>query len=200
MNWIFRSRKQVFLNNKMNACRYIVLVAFIFAGLGCENDIEKINAITREPDYPIQTAYDARFIFTDSTKLETIVEAPEVNYYTFTEEPYYEFPKGFEIYLYDDNEREHYQITANYGKALQEKQLWEARNNVIALNIQTGEQLNTEQLFWDQEQHKIYSEKFTKITNEDGVFYGENGFESNESFTSWRLIGTKGTVNVKEEN
>lgn len=165
----------------------------------CENDIEKINAITREPDYPIQTAFDARFIFTDSTKLETIVEAPEVNRFTFTDQPYYEFPKGFEIFLYDENENQQYQIKANYGKALIDEELWEARNDVVVLNLQTGEKLNTEQLFWDQQNNRIYSEKFTKITNEDGVFYGEQGFESNEAMTSWKLIGTTGTVNIDEE-
>lgn len=176
----------------------LILVMLMVFHTSCENDIEKINAITREPDYPVQIGYDVRLIHTDSTKLKAIIEAPEINYFTFTEEPYYEFPNGFEIFIFDENEEEHYQITGEYGKALKEKQLWEARNNVIALNVQTGEKLNTEQLFWDQQNQRIYSDKFTKITNEDGVFYGEEGFESNESFTSWRLIGTKGTVNVKE--
>lgn len=179
--------------------KYILFSAVLFATLSCENDIEKIKAITREPDYPVQTGFDVKLIYTDSTKLKTIIESPEVHYYTFTEEPYYEFPLGFEIFLFDENENEHYQITGNYGKALIEQGLWEAQNNVIALNVQTGEKLNTEQLFWDQNNQKIYSHKFTKITNGNGVFYGEQGFESNESFTSWRLIGTKGTVNVKEE-
>lgn len=188
----------------LNFCMYQIIKyvsIFIVSSIlfGCENDIEKINAITREPDYPVQTGYDVKLIYTDSTKLKTIIEAPEVHYYTFTEEPYYEFPKGFDIYMFDEFENEHYQITGNYGKALLEQNLWEARNNVIALNVQNREKLNTEQLFWDQENQKIYSDNFTKITNEDGVFYGEQGFESNESFTSWRLIGTKGTVNVNEE-
>lgn len=45
----------------------------------------------------------------------------------------------------------------------------------------------------------IYSKVFTKITNVDGVYYGEEGFESDQDFDNYKLIGSSGTVNVEDE-
>ena len=109
-------------------------------------------------------------------------------------------PKGFIVYLYNKNGEEDYTITAEYGKALKDENIWVARNNVVIRDLSTNQQLNTEELFWDRENEKIYSEKFTKITDKDGVHIGENGFEANQDFSRYQLIGAKGTVNVKEED
>ena len=31
-------------------------------------------------------------------------------------------------------------------------------------------------------------------------FYGQDGFDSNQSFTKWKLKGSRGTVNIKNES
>ena len=53
-------------------------------------------------------------------------------------------------------------------------------------------------MFWDQKEKRIYSDKFTRITNADGVFIGENGFEAEEDLSKWRLNGYSGKVNVTD--
>ncbi|MBS1234211.1 MAG: hypothetical protein H6R34_775, partial [Bacteroidetes bacterium] len=45
----------------------------------------------------------------------------------------------------------------------------------------------------------IYSDQFTKIINADGTFYGEKGFEARQDLSKWKLKGSKGTVNVKDQ-
>jgi hypothetical protein len=67
---------------------------------------------------------------------------------------------------------------------------------VLAENPSEGKKLETEQMFWDQQEKKIYSDKFTRMTNPDGVFTGDNGFESDESLTDWGLRGMSGWVNI----
>ncbi|MFW5656756.1 MAG: LPS export ABC transporter periplasmic protein LptC [Bacteroidota bacterium] len=165
----------------------------------CENDIEKINALASEEIYPSRIVNDVRIIYTDSAKLEAVLEAKEAYYYEMVEEPYYEFPSGFSVELYDETGELHHHITANYGKALLKEELWEARNDVIVKDLIDNRQLNTEQLFWDQKSDKIYSDKFTKFTDQGDITTGEKGFESNRDFTNWRLIGTRGTVHVEED-
>ena len=64
-------------------------------------------------------------------------------------------------------------IQANYAIYYKKKQLWEARNQVLAENPGEGKKLETEQMFWDQKAERIYSDKFSKITNPDGVFMGK---------------------------
>ena len=91
-------------------------------------------------------------------------------------------------------------ITANYALYRENKKLWEARNDVVAKNFEKNEQLYTEELFWDQNKGILYSHKFTKIINADGVFYGDGGFTSKEDFSYWKLIGIKGKVNIKDND
>ncbi len=180
---------------------HFLFFLIIISLLSCENDIEKIKAITSDSKSPVATGYNSKFIFSDSALIKAVLETEEYNYYTIDdEEPYYELPKGFTIYLYNDEQIENYMITAEYGIAYLDQNLWVGRNNVVVKDLFADRQLNTEELFWDQENEKIYSEKFTKITDKDGVHIGENGFKANQDFSRYQLIGAKGTVNVKEDN
>ncbi len=170
-----------------------------FAAFSCKNDIETINALTSELTLPDQSAYDIEISYTDSGRLKGKITAPEINKYSRREEPYIEFPKGMHVVFYDSLERATSFIQSNYSIFYEKKQLWEARGQVVAEDPQKGEKLETEQMFWDQKTEWIYSDKFTRLTNRDGVFYGESGFESRQDLTKWKLKGSSGTVNVRDD-
>jgi LPS export ABC transporter protein LptC len=104
------------------------------------------------------------------------------------------------VIFYDKSGNPQSYIQANYAILYKKKQLWEGRNQVLAENQAKGEKLETEQIFWDQNEKLIYSEKFSTITNKDGVFYGENGFEARENLSKWWMKGYKGKVNISDEN
>ena len=61
-----------------------------------------------------------------------------------------------------------------------------------------GKNLYTQQLFWNQQTKKIYSNVDSKIVQNDGrdVFIGE-GFESDEEFKDWRFRRMKGRMEVE---
>ena len=176
---------------------FLVFIISIFTS--CKNDIEKINTFAPARDLPTVSGVNTEIIYTDSARLKLRMEAPELHKYEQVEEPYVEFPRGIEVYFYNENKQITSEIKAGYAIYYETKNLWEARNNVIAKNLEEGKQLNTEQLFWDQNKGKIYSDQFVKITSPDGVFYGENGFDARQDLTKWRLKGSKGTVNLKDE-
>lgn len=167
--------------------------------MGCENDIDVINNITSVKELPNLAATDIEIKYTDSAKLLVKLEAPEIEQYTSVDEPYIEFPRGIHVMFYDSLTRVESEISSRYAIYYQEKDLWEARQNVVARNLQTGEQLNTELLYWDEKKGTVYSDKFTRITNDEGVFYGEHGFEADQTLSHWKLIGSKGTVNIEDE-
>ena len=180
--------------------RLSVYATALFFLYTCTNDIEHIKDLTNELDLPSQSGRNIEMQYTDSCRLKLIFKAPEMERFEHrNEDPYYEFPKGIEVLVYDKNEKLQSRITANWAKFLDEKQLWIARDSVVARNIQTHEELTTEELFWNQEEKHIYSHVFTKIVNPDGVYYGEKGFESDQDFNNYKLIGSSGTVNVKDD-
>jgi LPS export ABC transporter protein LptC len=174
-------------------------IFLIFLGItSCENNIEVIKNITNVREIPSLSGENFEILYSDSGKVKMKVIAKVLNKYNSPDKQYIEFPKGIIIYKYDSAFQIESSVKADWAMYKEKLKLWEARNAVEAKNLKTNEQLFTEELFWDQNKHIIYSKKFTKIINPDGVFYGDGGFESNENLSKWHLIGVKGKVNIKD--
>jgi LPS export ABC transporter protein LptC len=187
------------IRNNIQTCLFFLLSAFLILAVSCKkNDIETIKALTSESNLPDVTGYDIQMTYTDSGMLKGKVLAPEVLQYNNKEEPYYEFPKGMKAVFYDSLGRQTSFIQAKFAIYYSKKDLWEGRNHVYGENQVTGQKIETEQLFWDHKEQRIYSDKFSKITNPDGVFTGENGFEAKENLTQFRMTGYKGEVLVND--
>jgi LPS export ABC transporter protein LptC len=176
---------------------FITGVSLLF--VSCENDIQKINSITNTAELPEIKAEDVEVLYSDSGFVQMKLTAKSIRQFTNVENPYMEFPEGIFVRFYDDSLNIESEIRANYAIYYSEKKLWEARGNVIANNLLTGEKLNTEELFWDENTRTIYSNSFSRIETQDGTFYGQDGFESNQRFSKWKLKGSRGTVNFKDE-
>lgn len=177
----------------------LFLLAVLFYLTSCENEIEKINSLTGNNVLPEVSGKNFEIIHSDSGKVKVRILAPEIHKFSQAEPAYIEFPRGMKAYFYDDSLKIVSVIEAGYVKYFEAEKLWEAKNNVESRNLKKGEQLNTEHLFWNQEKKTIYSNTSTRIVTEQGTFYGEKGFESNQDLTKWKLKSSKGTVNVKNE-
>ncbi|MEN8156895.1 MAG: LPS export ABC transporter periplasmic protein LptC [Bacteroidota bacterium] len=166
---------------------------------GCENDIERINLITDETKTPAVKGTNVKVIYSDSARIKVQILAPSFLQFPNVERPYMEFPDGLDVFFYNDSQIIESEIRSDHTIYYMEERLWHATGNVVAQSLANGDALNTEELYWDEASEMIYSETFTKIQNEDGTFYGKQGFESNQNLTNWQLKGTSGTVNVQDE-
>lgn len=189
-------------NKLFSYLRFVLLQGLVglFFLLSCENDIEKITAITSELKLPQQTGYDIEIAFTDSGILKWKLFAPEINRYESKDNPYIEFPRGIKILDYNREGKVESKLTANYAIYYKKDQLGEAKSNVVAIKETTGEQLYTEHLFWDQKSEIVYSNTFSKIINDQGTHIGEKGFEANQDLSRWKLRGSRGTVKIRDES
>ena len=164
----------------------------------CTNNLEMVNAITNLSDKQTIYAKEIEIVRNDSGKIVLKGFTKEFSYFHTEPNPYTEFKKGIKIETYIDYPLIESSITAEYAKHWEKIKLWEAKTNVVAQNSK-GEMLNTEQLYWDENKHIIYSDNFCRVSTADGILYGKNGFVSDESFTKWKLKNTKGTVTIKDE-
>lgn len=178
-----------------------ILTSFLLLLLlvSCENSMEVIRNMTKTQNYPTISRDNTEIFYSDSGRVKIRVYATRLERYTETEDPYILFPEGILVYFYDSTMRVQTEISAKWAKYMEKTKIWEARNDVVCKNNFKGEQLNTEELFWDTEKHKIYSSKFTRIQTADAVFIGDGGFDANQNFTWWQLRSTRGTVNLKDE-
>jgi LPS export ABC transporter protein LptC len=178
---------------------FLLLATVLIITDSCENDIATIKALNEDPNIPMQTGSNVVITYTDSGRIKIKLIAPELKRFFRENDPYYEFPKGLKVIFYKPDGKVESHITADFALFYEKQELWEARNNVVAKNESTNEQLFTEHIFWNQKEEKIYSDQFTKIIKTDGTFCGEKGFEARQDFTKWKLYQSKGTVNVKDQ-
>lgn len=187
----------------INRLRYIIILSLtggmIFLFISCQNDIETIKAFNVGKEQPSVTYKNVDFEYTDTAKVQAKLSTPIVHFFLNAEKPYYEFPQGIEVLFYNENEEVKSRITSKYALYKVEKELFEVRDSVVSVNLEDGQKVETEQMFWNQKEKIIYSNVFTKISGEDGVHFGEKGFEATQDLSYYKLIGSSGDMRVKDE-
>ena len=164
----------------------------------CEkSSIEKINLITAELNAPSLSVLNTEITYTEEALIKLRITSKEINRYLTIEEPYSEFPKGLYVEFFDSTERPTSFIKANYCIYDETNRLWTAENDVVSVNAE-GDTLNTEFLIWDMNTKKLYSDRFVRITNKDGIIHGK-GFEANQDLTNWKIKQTSGTISIDNE-
>lgn len=82
--------------------------------------------------------------------------------------------------------------------SIMSKKLINAKKNVVVINFTKNEQLDTDDLVWDQRRKRIYSEANVKITRPTDILYG-SGFDADEQFIQYEVFKSKGEMEIEEE-
>lgn len=175
-----------------------IAVLFIGAALffSCKEKIDITNVFINREE-PTQIAHDFTTTYSDSAILQLRMKSPLMKYYGNMEEVYADFDEGIEVYFYEGVDSLKGQITANFARYLEAEKLWEVRDNVVAIN-KSGDILETELLYYDEETELIYTDKFVRISQEDQIIMG-TGMESDSRFDSWEIKNVSATLYIKDE-
>jgi LPS export ABC transporter protein LptC len=183
---------------KTTAGSIFLLLAVVVFTQGCQsNDPDEIKAVIEEEDHPSMSVHDLETTITDSGRVEYRFLSPEMNQYDNKQEPYTEFPQGLHLIVYSDSGEIEARIKSDYAIYREQKEIWELQDNVEAVNFK-DEVINTEQLFWNANEKRVYSDEFIKITTEEEILTGY-GFESDEKFENYTIKNISGIVAVDEE-
>jgi LPS export ABC transporter protein LptC len=155
-----------------------------FAGflLSCEKKMEVIKN-SDILSLPNLTVKDFETIYTDSAKLQLILSSSLMERYINSKPPYADFKNGIKVLFYDGHKEAIASFTSKFAKYLEDQQLWELRDSVVAVN-EKNEKLETELLFWDQVKDRIYTDRAVRITKEDEIVLGI-GMQSDPRFLNW---------------
>jgi len=176
-----------------------IVTAFIVIMLfSCENSITEVQHISQQDSLPLVTAYHIVYERTDSGYLQVVLRSPLMKRYE-GEDKYSIFPEGFNVTFYDVTGKPVSSIEANYGVNDEKKRLMKARNDVVVKNFETGEQLNTEDLVWDQNKKMIFANSFIKITTPDKTIYGDS-MHAEESFKTRDIFNMRGVFEVEDDS
>ena len=109
--------------------------------------------------------------------------------------PYIEMNNGLKVIFFNDSLQVQSTLSAKYGRYFEQNGNVLVRDSVVIYNIK-NEQLNTEELVWNEKLQKFYTEKFVKITTPTQVIYGD-GLESNQNFSDYTILKVKGIIGIK---
>lgn len=165
--------------------------------VSCKNDIRTIQAFNLTDTIPGETARNVTMIYSDSSKVTTILSSRLLENIE-GKEPAVEFPIGLNARFYDQERRITSTLRAGYGKSLSRQKLLEVRSDVVIINLEKKEQLNTEKLFWDQGKKMIYTDAYVKIKGPDKVIFGK-GLEAEENLNKRTLKQISGELLVEDD-
>ena len=174
------------------------LAAVMFVLLtGCSNQKKNFTETILERDsLPTMQSLGVTTLISDSGITRYKIVAEEWSIYDKKNPPYWAFEKGVYLEKFDTLFRIDANILADTAYYYEKKKLWELRGNVKILSLQ-GDKFETQQLFWDEKNKKIYSDKYIRIEQIDKEIEGY-GFEANQELTEYEIKRTTGIFTIED--
>ena len=113
------------------------------------------------------------------------------------EDPRWKFPVGLYLEKFDSKFNVEAHIKCDSATYFKKDKLWRLDGDVEIKNT-ANEEFLTEQLFWSQSKHEVYSDSFIHIVKSDRIIEGY-GFKSNERMTSYQINKPSGIFPIDEE-
>lgn len=163
----------------------------------CENDPRKIPNL-REKKTAVEEAKNIETYMSQDARIKAKLTAPYMLRY-LADSPYVEFPRTLHVDFYNDTMAMESQVDALYGKYREWEKKVYLRDSVVVMNKLNGDTLRTDELWWNQETERFYTDKPVRIYTKDKVFFGANGMEAAQNFDWWVLNQGSGRVTVPKD-
>ncbi len=164
--------------------------------IACNNDPNKIRALTGKGNAQEDRAKDVTVIYSEQGKIKVKLYAKEFVRNETAKPAYIDMNRDIKAVFYDDSGNVANTLTADSSR------YYTTQGNVIVWDSvhivsRKGEQLNTDELIWNQSVQKFFTEKPVRITTPTEILFG-NGMEANSDFTTYKIINPTGTVQVNK--
>lgn len=163
----------------------------------CKNSLEEIDALIDPMSLPLQTTYDAEYVYSEEGKVKNKLIAKKVERYSGENNNRIEVSEGFLFHSYDSLEIIASTLSAEKGVFYEDLNKFIATIDVELKNV-NGEQLNTERLVWLQNEDLVSTNELVKITTKDGVLWGDS-LIGNSTFEKYQLFKPRGELEINEE-
>ncbi|MGY6543419.1 LPS export ABC transporter periplasmic protein LptC [Arthrospiribacter ruber] len=153
--------------------------------MGLASCDEEVDSSLLEPYLgPVSEALDVELYHSDSALVRTYLQAKKQIEFENGDQ---EFPEGIDITFYDEEGNITTTMRADRGFYTHKDNLYKGEGDVRVHNLEKDQKLNSEELFWDPNAKKIYTEKFVTIQERETLFNG-TGMEADEGFNEYKLF------------
>lgn len=154
----------------------------LFTLLSCREAVDL--SVLEKYNGPMSIGYDIELVHSDSTIVRTHLKAKKQ--FEFGNGNV-EFPEGIEIEFFDKMGNVTTTMRADRGYFDRNANLYRGEGDVRVNNLEKDQSLTSEELFWDPNAKKIYTEKFVTVREKETVFNG-TGMEADEGFNEYKMF------------
>lgn len=170
----------------------LIVVSCVF--LSCSEDQKSLKDM-KEYTGPMTSLSNVVNLLSDSGIVKVRLKAPKQ---LELKNGNQEFPEGLNVEFFDKDGTVSSVLTANEGAFNKTSNVFTATGNVIVKNIKTNEQLNTEILYWNRKEKRVYTDKFVTIKTEDELLQGE-GLTAAQDFSTYKIDKPTGSFILEDE-
>lgn len=175
----------------------VIITGFGWLCISCQHKPEEIKQMAaKEASMSAETGTGIAITYYDSGYLKARIFTPLMERKTEQSNAVVVMKNGLTAHFYDRNRRIISTLKAGHGTSYEQKRLVHLKDSVHLVNLDE-EEFDSEELFWNQQEQKIYTRKFVTIRRKNELIYGD-GFESNETFSKYRIMKPRGRVSIKE--
>lgn len=176
----------------MNRKSVFIFLFSIIALLACTEEHEHTAPAIRDKDsVPSMVSYGVNTLISDSgvIKYRIVTERWEMN--DKRNPSRWIFDKGVFLTQFDQTLHIQSYIQCDTAYYFDKNRIWELRGRVRILTKQ-GLRFSSEELYWDEQKHEIWSHKFSHLKTPERELQG-NYFKSDENMTKYIVTNTKGS-------
>lgn len=169
--------------------------ATMLALAACEDEKRPtIGNITDPETFATMRTTNVNTWVTDSGYMRYHITTPLWLAYEEAAEPHWTFPDTVFLQRYSNTFVKDASFRCDSALYLSQRKLWRFDGHVRMVNAR-GDIFLTQQLFWDQNDHKVYSDSFIHIQTPERILEGY-GFMSNEQITTYTINQPSGIFPV----
>lgn len=161
---------------------YIFLLGAVLTG--CFQDRTVDTEFEEPEEMPDQEMWDFEIRATKMGELQAIIRAGHMRRYSKNATSL--FDEGIHIDFYNEDEKVTSVLKAETGELEEQTTNVTARGNVV-VESDSGITLYTEELYYDKNKEKIFSETDVKIATQKGDTLHGVGFESDTQMDEWEI-------------
>lgn len=186
------------LQTKKYYFSYIAVALVTAMFFSCEDklsDIQRMNITSREP---VGIAENFNLIYTDSGRVTSNLISPKMLDFSNRDFSFSFFPDGVVAHFFDDKNMRT-TVVSDSAYSYSKSKIIELVGNV-KITRHDGANLKTSQLFWDQQNEWLFTEKRFTFTDVDGSIVNGIGIDFNLDLTVINITQMSAESLVKEEN
>ena len=156
--------------------------AVAFVVYSCKGKIQQSDDVDFSAA-PVQIVRNMFVVQTENSLLQLRMEADLMERYENDSVSYELFPEGFAVYGYNEEGLLETEITSDNARhekfAKDDLETWAAFGNVVVKNVINRERMETDTLYWDRKNERIYTDCYVRMYSPDGFMQGY-GMESDQ--------------------